>query len=130
MFTVKTFTADSFLSNMYVISEENCNSAIVIDPFESDEVTRYLLVSGISEVFILLTHEHFDHTTEVNKLQTECKCTLICHKICAEKIANKRNNRPLSLMAHIDDIDKYRRFKIYECKADITFEQDFNGTWN
>ena len=54
-------------SNMFVIVSGN--AALVIDPNEDEEALRMLTDSNILDVTVILTHEHFDHISGVNKIR-------------------------------------------------------------
>lgn len=122
--TVEKIIIDSFLSNTYLVySAESLKDgcAVVVDPHYSEDLEQKLVKNGISNVLALLTHEHFDHTTGVNWLCRNYETTVYCQKICAEKIASIRNNRPLSIMGIGDDLKKYYYAEHYVCHADRTF---------
>lgn len=86
---------------MYVLVCEN--SAIVIDPHISTACRQYLQDNGVDNIVIILTHEHFDHTSGVNYYRNIVpKVHVIAHRFCAEKISIARNNRPLALLKLID----------------------------
>lgn len=56
-------------SNMYLIMEDD--TALIIDPHICKEAVRELKKNKISNITILLTHEHFDHISGVNWLRNE-----------------------------------------------------------
>ena len=62
-------------SNMYMIIENN--NALVIDPHYSDKLSSIFKNNNISDVTILLTHEHPDHTSGVEWITDNFKTTLI-----------------------------------------------------
>jgi hydroxyacylglutathione hydrolase len=119
------------MSNMYIVLTNN--EAIIVDPHFSAECEELLYRHSIQKVYILLTHEHFDHTTGVNWLKCSFHTVLICHSECAKAIAISKKNNPalvVFLLANQDKIDggtRYRdfvnSFKPYTCKADKIFKE-------
>ena len=131
------FVSPYIKENMYLLIRED--KALVIDPNGSQEALQLLKDKKVQEVTIFLTHEHPDHTCGIPVLQKHFKTTLICQQACAEKIAYKRNNRPLMIAFVLAVQDEQngthteqefiKSFEEYECHADIIFEQDFNYNW-
>lgn len=130
--TIERFVVDNFLSNAYLIYSDNSlkeNKAIVIDPNISAELTDRIKTLDIGFLLIILTHEHFDHTTGVNGLRDKFDCNVMCQKFCAEKVATKRNNRPLSIMSGTSDARNYLYYEPYEISTDIAFEKELEYEW-
>jgi len=124
---VERYVVDSFLSNTYLIYEQSRadNEIImVVDPHFTCELERRLGCLKPKVVYIALTHEHYDHTTGINWLLDNYDCKIICHSECGKKIANKRNNRPLSIMSQISEAKKYLYEAPNEYKADVVFEKE------
>lgn len=127
---VSVFRYDSFLSNCYVLDSEDGEGVIVIDPFISEELFDRIANSDPSEVLVVLTHEHFDHTTGVNEIKRRFGAKLVCSKACSERISQKRNNRPLSIMGNARLTELYGKVPLYECSADIVFDGPFELEWH
>lgn len=81
--------------NMYFVPSRD--TGIVIDPNENEELLDVFKQYGSKNVVIVLTHEHYDHTTGVEWLQSKIKSKLICHKACAEVISTEKGNDPKTL---------------------------------
>lgn len=123
-------------SNMYAIL--NGKSALVVDPHQSEALNHLLATNGIENVNILLTHEHYDHTSGLRWLYDLYPSRIYCHQKCAETIAVKRKNNPALIAMVLADKDKkdggnrYATFKKqfvpYACDADFTFED--RVTWD
>ncbi len=129
---VERFVVDNFLSNAYLIISDNSikeRRAIVIDPNISEQLVDRIKHFGVSSLLIILTHEHFDHTTGVNGLQNIFDCEVLCQKYCAEKVATKRNNRPLSIMSGTSDARHYLYYEPYEISTEITFDKELLYEW-
>lgn len=124
-------------SNMYIALVPESEEALMIDSHPSEDAYRYLVSNHIKKLIILLTHEHFDHTCGINFFRENFASTLICQKNCAEAIANKKNNRSLSVAmimndtAHAKELkDFFKRIGSYSCQADIVFEEEYLFEWN
>lgn len=119
-------------SNMYFIPSGD--TGIVMDPNENDELLSVFEQYGTKSIVIILTHEHYDHTTGVIWLQSKIESKLICHKACAEAIAIEKGNDPKTLgyiLTLRDAVDGGHRrddylatAKRYVLKADDTFEEE------
>lgn len=116
-------------SNMFVIIKDN--KAIVIDPNVNNELLDILFAQEIKQVFIMLTHEHFDHLSGVAWLQEKINAILICNSVQADIISklDKSATRLVALvLINQDKLDgghRYDDFKNsftqFKLKADITF---------
>jgi len=135
--SVNIFTSPPIGENMYVLIKDN--KALVIDPNGSRDALDLLKEKQIEEIIIFLTHEHPDHTCGVPVLQNNFSIKLVCQQICAEKIACKRNNRPLMIAFILATEDEkngtnteqafIKSFEEYECLTDITFESTYQFNW-
>ena len=81
--------------NMYFIPSRD--TGIVVDPNENEELLRIFKHYGTKNVVIMLTHEHYDHTTGVEWLQGKIESKLFCHQACAEAISTEKGNDPKTL---------------------------------
>ncbi len=119
-------------SNMFIIMTGR--EAVVFDPNENDELLELLAQQRIEKVHILLTHEHYDHTSGVNWLQEHTRADLYCQSDCAKVIATERGNNPALIALVLASEDKqdgghrYQDFKTsfkpYIIKVDRTFEKE------
>ena len=118
--------------NMYFIPSGD--TGIVIDPNENEELLDAFEQHGTKNIVIILTHEHYDHTTGVEWLQSKTKNRLFCHKACAEAISSEKGNDPKTLgyiLTLRDAVDGGHRrddylatAKRYTLHADETFEEE------
>ena len=116
-------------SNMYVILAGK--DAVAFDPHENDELLSLFKKTGIQNVHILLTHEHYDHVSGVNWLKDETGAELFCHESAAESLAEEHKRTPAFISTVIANEDRkdgghrYQdfkaQFKPYSIKADKTF---------
>lgn len=117
-------------SNMYFLPIGE--TGIVIDPNITDELLGLFEQYNTQYVKIILTHEHYDHTSGVRWLQGKIDSTLFCERACASSISSKRGNNPLLVafvLATKDSTDgghRYDDFKKtclkYTLNADCSFE--------
>ena len=123
---------EAVASNMYVILRGN--EAIIVDPHESEDLVILLQQNDVDRVSIILTHEHYDHTSGLRWLCDLYPSTVYCQKMCAETIAVKRKNNPALIALVLADKDKVdggcryadfkQKFKPYSCDADYTFDSE------
>lgn len=116
-------------SNMFILLKSP--EALVIDPHQSEEALELLRVHHIQKVTILLSHEHFDHTSGVNWLRARIPCRVIANRTCAEIVTVRRNNNPMLVALVLAEKDKKdnghryadfkRTFTPYTVKVDTPF---------
>jgi glyoxylase-like metal-dependent hydrolase (beta-lactamase superfamily II) len=123
---------------MYMMIDKD--EALIIDPHINERAFSMLDSLDNARIHIFLTHEHPDHTCGIKDLVERYTVTLICQNACARIIADKRNNRPVLMVFVLAEQDKLlgtatahefqKNFPVYECHADITFEQNFSFFWH
>lgn len=116
-------------SNMWFLPVGN--SGFVFDPNISEELLALFNDYGTTSVQIILTHEHYDHTTGVEWLQKQIEAKLFCQEDCAKYIASGKGNSPRLVAMALktkDMVDGGHRcddfmaaYKPYTLKADETF---------
>ena len=75
-----SLTVGSIGTNCYIVYQEDTNAAVVIDP--SDEaalVEARIAALGLTPRAILLTHGHFDHGGDVDRLLARWPVPVYCH---------------------------------------------------
>jgi len=110
-------------SNCHIVCGSN-DECIIIDPGSEDIVVyeQYLNDNHIVPIYIILTHEHFDHIWGVNKLRENYPgIRLICSEVCSERIQYKKKNYSLFFNGVGFEIGK----------ADITLTEPISSmVWN
>ncbi|WP_316802124.1 MBL fold metallo-hydrolase [Pedobacter nototheniae] len=112
MFTVHKFENVPIDSVTYIVSNPQNNQAIIIDPgTENDErIVDYLEKYSLRPVFIMLTHEHFDHILGVNYLREKNPTILVISSAkTSERLSNPKKNlaifhNQINLMVKESDI--------------------------
>lgn len=131
---VHQYVFEPINSNMFIIIDGK--EAIIVDPNRSKEAMDLLKSVGVKKVIIILTHEHFDHTSGVDYYEGEFESILICNRYCAEKIAIEKNNRPLLVALVLKEHNEQEKKKElmkdyvpYKCKADVIFDDLIEIKW-
>lgn len=132
---IKRFVFPCANSNMYVIAKNG--SALVIDPNVSECALEYLRGENVSRITVLLTHEHYDHTSGLTWLCDNFNCTVICHKETASSLRSGKDSRPLVIISH--SMEKVSREEIrkltaelpqnYKFDPEITFDDRYGFEW-
>ena len=89
MLQVKRFVNELMSSNCYVVFDDNFQDCIIVDPGskESKEEISFCEASGLIPAYIILTHEHTDHTWGCNALLDKYPSVkVVCSKACAERL--------------------------------------------
>lgn len=129
MISVETLQLNSFFSNCYIVHNDCKNALIVIDPYYDEKLFERIASYNSGNIIIMLTHEHYDHTTGVNEIKKRFAAKLICNNFCAERIANMRNNRPLSILG-INFDGNTCKIPLYVCIADKCLSGNCCFDWN
>lgn len=82
-------------SNCFVLYDKSANSdCIIVDPGtkNNEELIAYITKQELTPVYIILTHEHFDHCWGVNELLSLYHVPIVCSKFCAEAIKDSKKN--------------------------------------
>lgn len=116
-------------SNMWFIPVGK--SGFVFDPNISEELPPLFKKYGTTNVQIVLTHEHYDHTTGVKWLQKQISAKVFCQEDCGKYISSDRGNSPklVALVLRTKDStdgghrydDFIAAYKPYILNADETF---------
>ena len=89
--TVKRLENELMKSNCYIVTDEASKSCVIIDPAseKSEREIEYIDNNGLHLDYILLTHEHSDHTWGANALKDKYPdAKIVCSELC-EKYAKK-----------------------------------------
>lgn len=121
-------------SNMYVLPYRG--AALVVDPCVSPEAEQLLREEKVKSCTVLLTHEHYDHISGVNRLRELFECWVICSRICNRLINNPRTNAAVFFAALFLGRDEQERNQIealldtgYCCSADKVYEGELRMDW-
>jgi len=123
---IKSYAFELMDTKMYVIDDGK--EAVVIDPFECSEVISDL--STRDKVYILLTHEHFDHISGVNAFRERLSqdiLSVFCSKKCNDIMSTDKNNTRRFPLLFLKDRDLFHYVKEnykfpYICSADSIFD--------
>lgn len=107
---------------MYLIQSES--EAVVVDPHEDNDALKYLL--GVDKVYVMLTHEHYDHISGVNWLRNQFNCFVYATKECNQIINSKENKTAQYPLWFIGDKERFALMKqkvngTYVCTIDFPF---------
>ncbi len=134
MLEVYRFRYEPVDSNMYFIpvGEEG----FVFDPNINEDILPLFEKYGTKWIQIVLTHEHYDHTTGVEWLQEKMEAPVFCQERCAYSISSDKGNNPKFVALVLKNKDRedgghrYEDFKAnykpYTLKADETYEEQGN----
>lgn len=80
-------------SNCYIVWDNVTLDALVIDPASEHSLQEieYLTCKDLHLDYIILTHEHTDHTWGVNALLDKYDAKVICSEKCKENLPNAGN---------------------------------------
>lgn len=79
-------------SNCYLVVDEDSKHCLCIDPAseKSEREIKYIEENNLTLDYIILTHEHTDHTWGVNVLKGRfSEAKVICSEVCCENLAKE-----------------------------------------
>lgn len=89
---VERFINQLMTSNCYIVVDEESKHCLCIDPAseKSEREIEYIKQNNLTLDYIILTHEHTDHTWGVNAL-IECFPTtkVVCSSICKDNLSRE-----------------------------------------
>lgn len=140
---------DQYVLHRYVLPLMNSNmfllisgdKALIIDPIIAPEAEGLITDAGVREIMIILTHEHFDHISGVNRLrqyaeETGGNCKVYSNRSCSESIPDPNMNLSSFFRAmFITRSEEERRIAEtifddkYGCNSDICFDDQMDVRW-
>lgn len=114
--------------NSYVLIENN--HAIVIDPYDFNEIEQAISLNTLD--YILLTHEHFDHISAVEKLREKYNIKVVGQELTSKNIqSSKKNLSKFSrvILDYMQIVPKAPIKSLQVRPADIVFQNDFKLNW-
>ena len=122
MLNVERFINELMTSNCYVVYDEDTKRCLVIDPASEKSLReiQFIEENGLALDYIILTHEHTDHTWGVNSLVEQYKkAQVICSEVCKQ---NLKKEFQAYFLLYYDDAN----YHYTVCKVDKTTEE-LNG---
>lgn len=95
MLNIHTIINNPVPSNCFVLFDKSVGrECIVVDPGSQsdDELFAFLEEEGLVPQYIVLTHEHFDHSWGVNELVEKYAVPIVCSELCADCIKYEKKN--------------------------------------
>lgn len=88
MFEVVRFVNELMSSNCFVIHDHETNGCIVVDPGSEkcEDVIGFIEARKLVPEFIVLTHEHTDHTWGCNTLIDRYDVKVLCSTACKKAL--------------------------------------------
>lgn len=122
MLLVERFINQLMTSNCYLVVDEESKHCFCIDPASelSEREIAYIEQKGLTLDFIILTHEHTDHTWGVNALvERYAYVKVICSEVCKQNLVKEFQ---AYFLFYYDNPD----YHYTVCQVDITVEE-LNG---
>ncbi len=125
---------DLIHSNMYILLGEH--TAVMIDSVESEAALQLMKTKGIEKIWMIVTHEHYDHIQGINYYKRYFECCIMGSKEALKAMKDPKEN----LAAYLESMvlfknlpDNWReRYNIpedYSCEGDIVLENNGVFQW-
>jgi len=117
MLKVERFINELMSSNCYLVVDEASKHCICIDPASEKSLREieYIEKNGLKLDYIILTHEHTDHTWGCNALVEKFGAQVICSEVCKQNLAKEFQ---AYFLLYYDNPD----YQYTVCKVDKTTE--------
>ncbi len=117
MLKIERFVNELMTSNCYIVADEASKHCICIDPASEKSLREigYIETNGLTLDFIILTHEHTDHTWGCNALVERFGAKVICSEVCKQ---NLEKEFQAYFLLYYDNPD----YHYTVCKVDSTTE--------
>ncbi len=88
MIKVKRFINELMTSNCFVVYDDETKRCVVVDPGSQYSLREIVFIENnqLSLDYIILTHEHSDHTWGCNALLDKYNAKVVCSVDCAYKL--------------------------------------------
>lgn len=92
--------------NTYVVGDENTNKCIVVDPGANFiDIMNFVKRKNLNIEYVVLTHGHGDHITNVLKLKEATNAQIVAHEDEKEILKDKKKNLSASLPSNTVELD-------------------------
>lgn len=92
--------------NTYVVGDENTKKCIVVDPGANFiDIMNFVKRNNLNIEYIILTHGHGDHITNVLTLKEETNAKILAHEEEKEILQDKKKNLSASLPSNTVELD-------------------------
>lgn len=128
MIHVERFINELMASNCYIVVDEVSEHCICIDPASEKSVMEiaYIESEGLTLDYIILTHEHTDHTWGVNSLlDYEPSAKVVCSELC--KRALPREARAYFQLYYDDPNYSYNVRRVDFTTEELNWNLDWVG---
>ena len=127
---VEKFVSGFLDTNTYLLEEDG--HLLIIDPADYADLLEKC--RNAASVTVLLTHEHFDHISGLNRIRDLCasSCRVIAGATCSERIQDEKGNLSAyaDVLAGLGGKQIPEHWSPFACKAaDITFENQYAFRW-
>ena len=113
-------------SNCFIVYDEISKRCVVIDPGseKSEREIMFIREKQLRLDYIMLTHEHTDHTWGVNSLVEAFRAPVVCSKSCKDNLIKESR---AYFQYYYNDSNYHYEVK----RVDLTIEEiDYNLSWN
>jgi glyoxylase-like metal-dependent hydrolase (beta-lactamase superfamily II) len=88
MLIIERFINELMTSNCYLVYHKDRQGCVIIDPGTENcqEIIRYIEARKLHPEYIILTHEHTDHTWGCNTLIDRFDSKIVCSRICKDAL--------------------------------------------
>lgn len=124
---VERFVNELMSSNCFVVSVADSTRCIVIDPGTENciELSTYLDAYGLTPDYLILTHEHTDHTWGCNTLIDRYDAKVVCSEAC--KLALPKEGRNYFLFYYDDLNYTYAVKRVDNMLEELNYMLSWNG---
>lgn len=131
---VYRYTYNLINSNMYIIL--GMETAMMIDCIQNQEALDLLKIHNIKRLYVILTHEHYDHIQGVNFYRNYFECLVMGSEDALKAIGDPKKN----LAAYLESIVLFKNLPVgwrdtynipadYRCIGDVVLQDNQVYEW-
>ena len=130
---IRTLTDPLTGSNCYIVEENG--QVLLIDPNLPEEVIQILKRESLTLSMVILTHEHCDHISGLNRIRAwnRTQTQVIASRRCSENIQSAKMNLSRIFGVYLFYVtgERCRDYPAYTCEgATRIFDEELEMDWN
>ncbi len=128
---VKQIVGTDYESNCYITYNPITKKSIIIDPNDYHQIKRFVIEQQLTNEYIFLTHEHYDHVAGLSLVKKNIGGTIFASEICHKGLKNVQKLLNRTYPIHMSFIGREKRDvpQFEEAQADKTFQLQYEMQW-
>ncbi|MFA9376887.1 MAG: MBL fold metallo-hydrolase [Lachnotalea sp.] len=129
--SVRRFLGTDYESNCYIVFNKITKKSIIIDPNDFKQLEQFIKKQGLTNEYIFLTHEHYDHVAALSLVKKYIGGIIVSSEMCSQELGNVQTllNRTYRLHMMFMGNKKTEIPYFQPSKVDKTFQDFLEIKW-